>query len=115
LRKSKSPENSFTKILSALFRYLPKYSVGRAPKEKPSPFSFFKRNFTPAKSKMQEAFFLLWLPRPCEAVAERFIRRQDWFQKTLPIEFFKFINGEGAFWKLQKAPLGIKIAVMAIL
>src|SRR3989339_2147120 len=53
----------------------------RAEPRKKNTLSFFKRNFTPAKSEMQGVFFLSGLPRLCEAVAGRFIPRQDWFQK----------------------------------
>ena len=45
----------------------------RAEPRKKNTLSFFKRNFTPAKSEMQGVFFLSGLPRLCEAVAERFI------------------------------------------
>src|SRR3989338_6562840 len=53
----------------------------RAEPRKKNTLSFFKRNFTPAKSEMQGVFFLSGLPRLCEAVAGRFIPRQDCFQK----------------------------------
>ncbi|MFH1402000.1 MAG: hypothetical protein ABIG87_00020, partial [Patescibacteria group bacterium] len=42
----------------------------RAEPRKKNTLSFFKRNFTPAKSEMQGVFFLSGLPRLCEAVAE---------------------------------------------
>ncbi len=45
----------------------------RAEPRKKNTLSFFKRNFTPAKSEMQGVFFLSGLPRLCEAVAERLI------------------------------------------
>ena len=53
----------------------------RAEPRKKNTLSFFKRNFTSAKSEMQGVFFLSGLPRICEAVAGRFIPHQDWFQK----------------------------------
>src|SRR3989344_1406118 len=53
----------------------------RAEPRKKNTLSFFKRNFTPAKSRKQGVFFLSGLPRLCEAVARRFIPRRDWFQK----------------------------------
>src|SRR3989344_5160320 len=46
----------------------------RAEPRKKNALSFFKRNFTPAKSRKQGVFFLSGLPRLCEAVARRFIR-----------------------------------------
>ena len=53
----------------------------RAEPRKKNTLSFFKRNFTPAKSEMQGVFFLSGLPRLCEAAAGRFIPHRDWFQK----------------------------------
>jgi hypothetical protein len=47
----------------------------KAEPQKKNTLSFFKRNFTPAKSEMQGVFFLSGLPRLCEAVAERFVER----------------------------------------
>jgi len=47
----------------------------RAEPRKKNTLSFFKRNFTPAKSEMQGVFFLSGLPRLCEAVAGRFVER----------------------------------------
>ena len=46
----------------------------RAEPRKKNTLSFFKRNFTTAKSEMQGVFFLSGLPRLCEAVAERYER-----------------------------------------
>jgi hypothetical protein len=50
-----TPQNSFGKTESALFRHLPEYLYGQNTKEK-CPF-LFRRNFTPAKSEMQGVFF----------------------------------------------------------
>jgi len=50
-----SPKNSFAKTSSALFRHLPEYLEGRTPKK--NVLSFFKKNFTPAKSGKQGTFF----------------------------------------------------------
>jgi len=78
-----SPKNCFAKTSSALFRHLPEYLEGRTPKK--NTLSFFKRNFTPAKSEMQGVFFLSGLPRLCEAVAERFIHRWDFARNTFEL------------------------------
>ncbi|MDP3763350.1 MAG: hypothetical protein Q8Q92_01700 [bacterium] len=54
--KSFSPENSFGKTESALKPHaLPEYLEGRTPKK--NVLSFFKKNFTPAKSRKQGTFF----------------------------------------------------------
>jgi len=53
----------------------------RAEPRKKNTLSFFKRNFTPAKSRKQGVFFLSGLPRLCEAVAERYERTRQ-FQAT---------------------------------
>ena len=74
-----SPKNSFAKTSSALFRHLPEYLEGRTPKK--NTLSFFKRNFTPAKSEMQ-GVFSLGLPRLCEAVAERYERTRQFRATT---------------------------------
>src|SRR4030066_2075562 len=66
-----SPKNSFAKTSSALFRHLPEYLEGRTPKK--NVLSTFKKNFTPAKSKMQGTFFFGVAERS-EAVAERYER-----------------------------------------
>ncbi len=73
-----SPKNSFAKTSSALFRHLPEYLEGRTPKK--NVLSTFKKNFTPAKSRMQGAFFFGVAERS-EAVAERYERTRQ-FQAT---------------------------------
>ena len=50
-----TPKNSFAKTSSALFHHLPEYLEGRTPKK--NILSFFKKNFTPAKSRKQGTFF----------------------------------------------------------
>src|SRR3989344_1576239 len=60
-----SPKNSFAKTSSALFRHLPEYLEGRTRKK--NTLSFFKRNFTPAKSRKQGVFFF----RGCRGSARR--------------------------------------------
>ena len=50
------PKNSFAKTSSALFRHTARGLEGRTPKK--NVLSFFKKNFTPAKSEKQETFFL---------------------------------------------------------
>src|SRR3990167_6507259 len=55
----------------------------RAEPRKKNTLSFFKRNFTPAKSRKQGVFFLSGLPRLCEAVAGRFILAQKKFAQML--------------------------------
>ena len=57
----------------------------KAEPRKKNTLSFFKRNFTPAKSRMQGVFFLSGLPRLCEAVAERFIHHWDFAQNTFEL------------------------------
>jgi len=57
----------------------------RAEPRKKNTLSFFKRNFTPAKSEMQGVFFLSGLPRLCEAVAERFIHHWDFARNTFEL------------------------------
>ena len=78
-----SPKNSFAKTSSALFRHLPE--TLRAEPRKKNTLSFFKRNFTPAKSRKQGVFFLSWMPRLCEAVAERFIHHSDFARNTFEL------------------------------
>ena len=77
--KSKSPENSFGKTESALFRHLPEYLEGRTPKEK-HPF-LFQKKFHPRQIRNARSVFLSGLPRLCEAVAERYERTRQ-FQVT---------------------------------
>jgi hypothetical protein len=79
--KSFSPENSFGKTESALFRHLPEYLEGRTPKEK-HPF-LFQKKFHPRQIKKARSVFLSGLPRLCEAVAERFILAQKKFEQML--------------------------------
>src|SRR3972149_7270847 len=55
----------------------------RAEPRKKNTLSFFKRNFTPAKSRKQGVFFLSGLPRLCEAVAGRFIFAQKKFEQMI--------------------------------
>jgi len=57
----------------------------KAEPRKKNTLSFFKRNFTPAKSEMQGVFFLSGLPRLCEAVAERFIHHWDFARNTFEL------------------------------
>ena len=73
-----TPQNSFCKTSSALFRHLPEYLEGRTPKK--NVLSTFKKNFTPAKSRKQETFFFGVAERS-EAVAERYERTIQ-FQAT---------------------------------
>ena len=54
----------------------------KAEPRKKNTLSFFKRNFTPAKSEMQGVFFLSGLPRLCEAVAERYERTRQFRATT---------------------------------
>src|SRR3990167_163099 len=49
----------------------------RAEPRKKNTLSFFKKNFTPAKSRKEGVFFLGGLPRLCEAVAERYERTRQ--------------------------------------
>ena len=53
--KSFSPENSFGKTESALFRHLPEFLEGRTPKENP-PFPFSKEISPPPNQKCKECF-----------------------------------------------------------
>jgi hypothetical protein len=57
----------------------------KAEPRKKNTLSFFKRNFTPAKSEIQGVFFLSGLPRLCEAAAELFIRHWDFAQNTFEL------------------------------
>ncbi len=57
----------------------------KAEPRKKNTLSFFKRNFTPAKSEMLGVFFLSGLPRLCEAVAERFIHHSDFARNTFEL------------------------------
>ena len=85
---SRSFGKSFPKI--ALPKLCPPCSATcpntwRAEPRKKNTLSFFKRNFTPAKSEMQGVFFLSGLPRLCEAVAERFIHHSDSARNTFEL------------------------------
>ena len=54
----------------------------RAEPRKKNTLSFFKSNFTPAKSKMQGVFFLSGLPSRSEAGAERYERTRQFRATT---------------------------------
>ena len=90
---SKTNEPKFWQILSpkiALPKLRPHCSATclntwKAEPRKKNTLSFFKRNFTPAKSEMQGVFFLSGLPRLCEAVAERFIHHLDFARNTFEL------------------------------
>jgi len=84
-----SPKNSFAETSSALFRHLSEYLEGRTPKK--NVLSFFKENFTPAKSRKQGTFFF-GVAKCCEAVAERFIPHRDFVGKK-----FGFCSGDTAY------------------
>ncbi len=74
------PENCFRKTESALFRHLPEYLEGRAPKEK-HPF-LFQKKFHPRQIRNARSVFLSGLPRLCEAVAERYERTRQFRATT---------------------------------